>query len=118
MLIVISACALVNVAYLAVLGHAGLAAGHARAGDVMQHVLGSFAARLMALGVAISILDFCNITRVAGARVLPVLGEDGLLLRATARLHPRGRAPNTASLLCWRQVDRAGARRHRRAVAG
>ncbi|MFC5526723.1 APC family permease [Rhodanobacter ginsengisoli] len=99
MLLVIAAYALVNVAYLAVLGHAGLAASHAPAADVMQQVFGSFGARLIALGVAISTLGFCNITLVAGARVLQVMGEDGLFFRAVARLHPRYRTPNTALLL-------------------
>jgi APA family basic amino acid/polyamine antiporter len=97
--LVIAAYALVNVAYLAVLGHAGLAASSAPAAEVMQRVLGPLGAKLMALGVAISTLGFCNITLVAGARVLQVMGEDGLFFRAVARLHPRWRTPNTALLL-------------------
>jgi len=97
--LVIGAYALVNVAYLAVLGHAGLAASSAPAAEVMQRVLGPLGAKLMALGVAISTLGFCNITLVAGARVLQVMGEDGLFFRAVARLHPRWRTPNTALLL-------------------
>ncbi len=99
MLLVIVAYVLVNVAYLAVLGHDGLAASHAPAADVMQQVFGPLGARLIALGVAISTLGFCNITLVAGARVLQVMGEDGLFFRAVARLHPRYRTPNTALLL-------------------
>ncbi|QRP63115.1 amino acid permease [Rhodanobacter sp. FDAARGOS 1247] len=97
--LVIVAYVLVNVAYLAVLGHAGLAASNAPAADVMQQVAGPIGARLIALGVAISTLGFCNITLVAGARVLQVMGEDGLFFRAVARLHPRWRTPNTALLL-------------------
>jgi APA family basic amino acid/polyamine antiporter len=99
MLLVIIAYVLVNVAYLAVLGHAGLAGSRAPAADVMQQVFGPLGARLIALGVAISTLGFCNITLVAGARVLQVMGEDGLFFRAVARLHPRYRTPNTALLL-------------------
>jgi basic amino acid/polyamine antiporter, APA family len=99
MLLVIGAYALVNVAYLAVLGHAGLAASTAPAADVMQQVAGPIGAKVIALGVAISTLGFCNITLVAGARVLQVMGEDGLFFRAVARLHPRWRTPNTALLL-------------------
>ncbi len=97
--LVIVAYVLVNVAYLAVLGHAGLAASTAPAADVMQQVAGPVGARLIALGVAISTLGFCNITLVAGARVLQVMGEDGLFFGAVARLHPRWRTPNTALLL-------------------
>ena len=65
----------------------------------MQRVFGSLGARLIALGVAISTLGFCNITLVAGARVLQVLGEDGLFFQAVGRLHPRWRTPNIALLL-------------------
>ena len=97
--LVIVAYVLVNVAYLAVLGHAGLAASTAPAADVMQQVAGPVGARLIALGVAISTLGFCNITLVAGARVLQVMGEDGLFFRAVARLHPRWGTPNIALLL-------------------
>ena len=99
MLLVIAAYVLVNVAYLAVLGHAGLAASRAPAADVMQQVFGPLGAKVIALGVAISTLGFCNITLVAGARVLQVMGEDGLFFHAVARLHPRYRTPNTALLL-------------------
>jgi APA family basic amino acid/polyamine antiporter len=99
MSMVIIAYLLVNVAYLAVLGHDGLAASSAPAADVMQRVLGPLGAKLIALGVAISTLGFCNITLVAGARVLQVMGEDGLFFRATARLHPHYRTPNIALLM-------------------
>ncbi len=99
MLLVIVAYVLVNVAYLAVLGHAGLAASHAPAADVMQQVVGPIGARVIALGVAISALGFCNITLVAGARVLQVMGQDGLFFRSVARLHPRYRTPNIALLI-------------------
>jgi APA family basic amino acid/polyamine antiporter len=51
------------------------------------------------VGVAISALGFCNITLVAGARVLQVMGEDGLFFRSVARLHPKHRTPNVALLL-------------------
>lgn len=99
MLMVIVAYILVNVAYLSVLGHDGLAASHAPAADVMQQVLGPVGAKLIALGVAISTLGFCNITLVSGARVLQVMGEDGLFFRATARLHSRYRTPNIALVM-------------------
>ena len=99
MLLVIVAYVLVNVAYLAVLGHDGLAKSHAPAADVMQQVFGPLGARVIALGVAISALGFCNITLVAGARVLQVMGEDGLFFRSVAQLHPRYHTPNIALLL-------------------
>jgi len=99
MLGVIAAYALVNVAYLAVLGHAGLAASHTPAAEVMRRLFGPAGAKLIALGIAVSTLGFCNITLVAGARVLQVMGGDGLFFRSVARLHPRYRTPNVALLL-------------------
>jgi APA family basic amino acid/polyamine antiporter len=99
MLLVIVVYALVNVAYLAVLGHDGLAASSTPAADVMNRVFGSIGAKLIAVGIAISTLGFCNITLVAGARVLQVMGEDGLFFRNVGRLHARHRTPNIALLL-------------------
>ncbi len=99
MLGVILAYALANVAYLAALGHDGLAASTAPAADVMQRVFGTAGAKVIALGIAISTLGFCNITVVAGARVLQVMGEDGLFFRSVARLHPVHRTPNLALVL-------------------
>jgi APA family basic amino acid/polyamine antiporter len=99
MLGVITAYALVNVAYLAVLGHGGLALSRTPAADVMNKVLGSAGAKLIAVGIAISTFGFCNITLVAGARVLQVMGADGLFFASVGRLHPRHHTPNLALLL-------------------
>lgn len=99
MLGVIVAYALVNVAYLAVLGHDGLALSHTPAADVMGKVFGTTGAKVIAVGIAISTFGFCNITLVAGARVLQVMGEDGLFFSSVGRLHPRHHTPNLALLL-------------------
>jgi len=99
MLLVIAAYVLVNVAYLAVLGHAGLATSSAPAADVMDRMAGPVGAKLIALGIAISTLGFCNITLVAGARVLQAMGADGLFFRSVAHLHPIYHTPNLALLL-------------------
>ncbi len=103
MLVVIAAYVLTNYAYLAVLGHDGLATSNAPAADVMSRVFGSAGAKLIAIGIAISTLGFCNITLVAGARVLQVMGEDGLFFASVAKLHPRYRTPNIAlmALSAW-----------------
>ncbi|HVI54982.1 MAG TPA: amino acid permease [Luteibacter sp.] len=99
MLVVIAAYVLVNYAYLAVLGHDGLANSNAPAADVMSRVFGAAGAKLIAIGIAISTLGFCNITLVAGARVLQVMGQDGLFFGSVARLHPRYRTPNIALMM-------------------
>ena len=99
MLLVAACYLLANVAYLAVLGHDGLAASKAPAADLMRHVLGEPGARLIAAGIAISTLGFCNISVIGAARVFQVMGADGVFFRIAGKLHPRWRSPNIALLL-------------------
>ncbi|MEP7042427.1 MAG: amino acid permease [Dokdonella sp.] len=96
MLLVATCYLLVNLAYLAVLGHAGLAASKAPAADLMRNVLGEPGARLIAAGIAISTLGFCNISLIGAARVFQAMGADGVFFRSAGRLHPRWRTPNIA----------------------
>jgi APA family basic amino acid/polyamine antiporter len=99
MLLVAACYLLVNLAYLAVLGHAGLAASKAPAADLMRHVLGEPGARLIAAGIAISTFGFCNISLIGAARVFQAMGADGVFFRVAGRLHPRWRTPNIALLM-------------------
>lgn len=99
MLLVAACYLLANVAYLAVLGHAGLAASKAPAADLMRHVFGEPGARLIAGGIAISTLGFCNISVIGAARVFQVMGADGVFFRSAGKLHPRWRSPNVALVL-------------------
>jgi len=96
MLLVAACYLLANVAYLAVLGHAGLAASMAPAADLMRHAFGEPGARLIAAGIAISTFGFCNISLIGAARVFQAMGADGVFFRSAGRLHPRWRTPNTA----------------------
>ncbi|HEX6833270.1 MAG TPA: amino acid permease, partial [Rudaea sp.] len=88
---------------LAVLGHDGLARSEAPAADVMRHVFGDTGARLIAAGIAISTLGFCNISVIGAARVFQVMGADGVFFHSAGRLHPRWRSPNVAlaMLAAW-----------------
>jgi APA family basic amino acid/polyamine antiporter len=99
MLLVAACYLLANAAYLAVLGHEGLAASKAPAADLMRHVLGEPGARLIAAGIAISTLGFCNISVIGAARVFQVMGADGVFFRSAGRLHPHWRSPNTALVM-------------------
>lgn len=103
MLLVAACYLLTNLAYLAVLGHDGLAASTAPAADLMRHVLGEPGARLIAAGIAISTLGFCNISLIGAARVFQAMGADGVFFRSAGRLHPRWRTPNVAlaMLAAW-----------------
>jgi APA family basic amino acid/polyamine antiporter len=87
---------LVNLAYLAGLGHAGLAASQAPAADLLRHVFGPSGATVMAVGIACSTFGYCNIAIAGGARVLQTMGADGMFFSAAGRIDPRTRAPQIA----------------------
>ncbi|HET6553484.1 MAG TPA: amino acid permease [Dyella sp.] len=87
---------LVNFAYLAGLGHAGLAASHAPAADLMRRLFGENGATLIAVGIACSTFGYCSIAIAGGARVLQTMGSDGMLFRAVGRIDPRTHAPQVA----------------------
>ena len=99
MLLVATCYLLANLAYLLVLGHEGLAASKAPAADLMRHVFGEPGARVIAVGIAISTLGFCNISLIGAARVFQAMGADGVFFRIAGRLHPRWRTPNVALLM-------------------
>jgi basic amino acid/polyamine antiporter, APA family len=87
---------LVNIAYLAGLGHAGLAASKAPAADLMSQVFGPRGATIMAIGIACSTFGYCSIAIAGGARVLQTMGADGMFFRAVGHIEPRTRAPQVA----------------------
>jgi len=87
---------LVNFGYLAGLGHAGLAASHAPAADLMRRLFGESGAKVIAVGIACSAFGYCNIAIAGGARVLQTMGADGMFFRAVGRIDPRTRAPQIA----------------------
>lgn len=103
MLLVVSCYAVANLAYMAVLGHEGLANAPAPASAVLEHVMGPTGARLMAAGIAISTFGFCNIALLSTARIFQVMGADGVFFRVAGRLHPRWHSPNIAlaMLTAW-----------------
>jgi len=87
---------LVNIAYLSGLGHAGLAASHAPAADLVRAWLGDRGATLIAVGIACSTFGYCSIAIAGGARVLQTMGADGMFFRAVGRIEPRTHAPQIA----------------------
>ena len=99
MLLVATCYLLANLAYLHVLGHAGLAASMAPAADLMHKVFGEAGSRVIAAGIAISTFGFCNISLIGAARVFQAMGADGVFFRVAGRLHPRWRTPNIALLM-------------------
>ncbi len=99
MLGVVTCYVLANVAYLAGLGHAGLAASRAPAADLVSRLLGPHGATVMAVGIACSTFGYCTIAIAGGARVLQTMGADGVFFRSAGRIEPRTRAPQVALLL-------------------
>jgi APA family basic amino acid/polyamine antiporter len=90
---------LVNLAYLAVLGHSGIKESKAVAADVMRAITGDRGAVLLALIVCISVLTTNNAAIFTGARTSYALGRDFHFLSALGRWRDAGSTPANALLL-------------------
>src|SRR6059036_2188889 len=90
---------LANVAYLRVLGLAGLARSTAPAADVMRVLLGPAGGTLIAAGITASTFGFLNLVILVTPRVLQAMAADGVFLPRLAVLHPRYRTPALAILV-------------------
>lgn len=91
--IVVAVYLLANVAYVKVLGPAGLAKSLAPAADTMRLLLGPVGGALMAAGIMVSTIGFVNSGILSAPRMLQAMASDGLFFRFAARLHPRYRTP-------------------------
>ncbi len=94
--IVVAVYLLANVAYLRVLGAAGLAESTAPAADVMQALLGPAGGKLIAAGIAVSTFGFLNLVILVTPRVLQAMAADGVFFARLAVLHPTYRTPAAA----------------------
>lgn len=97
-MIVVLVYLLANVAYLRLLGPAGLAASGAPAAEGMRIALGATGALVISAGIAASTFGFLNLVIMVSPRVYQTMAADGLFFPAFARLHPRYRTPGTAIL--------------------
>jgi APA family basic amino acid/polyamine antiporter len=97
-MIVVTVYLLTNLAYLRVLGRAGLAASTAPAADVMQAVLGPVGGKVIAAGIALSTFGFLNLVILATPRVLQAMAADRLFFQQLAVLHPVYHTPTLAIL--------------------
>lgn len=96
--IVVTVYLLTNLAYLRVLGHAGLAASTAPAADTMQALLGPVGGKFIAAGIAVSTFGFLNLVILVTPRVLQAMAADGVFFAKLAELHPVYRTPTAAIL--------------------
>ncbi len=105
-LVVVIVYLLANLAYLRVLGPAGLAGSTAPAADAMHAVLGPAGGTLIAAGIALSSFGFLNLVILVTPRVFQAMAADGLFFSRLAVLHPVYRTPGAALVLlaCWASV--------------
>jgi amino acid transporter len=87
---------LVNVGYLAVLGHAGVKESKAVAADVMRAIAGDKAAVLLALLVCTSVLTTINAAIFTGARTTYAMGRDFPMFRLLGAWRDKGSTPANA----------------------
>ncbi len=89
----------VNFVCIRALGVSGLANTKTPASDVMRLALGSFGARAIAAGIAISTLGFLSQGMLTAPRVYFAMADDGLFFKSVGRLHPKTRVPILAIVL-------------------
>jgi basic amino acid/polyamine antiporter, APA family len=90
---------LANLAYLRVLGLAGMAQSEAVAADLVRRALGGGAERALSLLVAVSALTSANATIFTGARTNYALGRDVRVLSPLARWDRATGTPTVALLV-------------------
>jgi APA family basic amino acid/polyamine antiporter len=98
-LIVTALYLLVNVGYLAVLGHAGVKESKAVAADVMRAIAGDKAAVLIALLVCVSVLTTINAAIFTGARTNYAMGRDFPMFRMLGAWRDKGSTPANALIV-------------------
>jgi APA family basic amino acid/polyamine antiporter len=89
----------VNVAYLALLGHHGLAASTSPAADAVAVALGSGAARVVALAIVVSAAGILNTVCLGFPFVVYAMAKDGVFFARAGQLDPRTGRPALAVAL-------------------
>jgi basic amino acid/polyamine antiporter, APA family len=97
--IVVAVYLLVNWAYLALLGHAGVATSETLAADAVAVVFGDPGRRAIAIAVSISALGVLNAQLLTGPRLLYALARDGRLWPLLGRVHATRGTPIPAIAL-------------------
>ena len=87
---------LLNAAVQYMLPANAIAASPRPASDAVALVLGGWGARIVSLGMALSMLVTLNGTIMSGARVSFAVARDGYFFRALADVHPRFHTPSIA----------------------
>jgi APA family basic amino acid/polyamine antiporter len=90
---------LLNAAVQYVLPASAIAASPRPASDAMAVVLGPMGARIVSVGMAVSMLVTLNGTTMSGARVPFAVARDGYFFSALAKVHPRFHTPSTSIIV-------------------
>jgi APA family basic amino acid/polyamine antiporter len=95
-LIVIAVYVSTNLAYIFVLGQAGIAASARVASDTMAAMLGPVGGDFIALCILCSTFGAISANILAGPRVFFAMAQDGLFVERLAAIHPRFQTPANA----------------------
>jgi len=87
---------LANVAYIAALSPAGVAATDSVAAESVRSVVGAGAGRLVAVMILVSIFSAANTTLLGAPRVFYAMASDGVFFKSLARVHPKFETPALA----------------------
>src|SRR5690606_35784583 len=98
-ILITAICLLINIAYLRVLGHQGMANSDAVAVDLMRLTWGEGAVNFIGMLVAIAALTSANATILTGARSNYALGRDFRIFSSMGKWNERTSAPINA--LIW-----------------
>lgn len=86
----------VNVAYLALLGHRGLAASASPAADAIGIALGAIAGKVVAAAIVVSAAGILNTVCLGFPFVIHAMASDGVFFARAGRLNPRTGRPTVA----------------------
>jgi APA family basic amino acid/polyamine antiporter len=89
----------VNLAYLAVLGHGGLASSASPAADTIAVAFGPSAGRVVALAIVVSAAGILNTVCLGFPFVIYAMARDGVFFARAGRLDPRTGRPSLAVAL-------------------
>jgi amino acid transporter len=104
--VIIAAYVAANLAYIYILGQAGIVASERVATDAMAAMIGPAGATLMTLAILCSIFGAISANVLAGPRVFFAMARDGRLWPSLAAVHPRFETPARAiwALAAWAGV--------------
>ena len=105
-LIVVLVYVSANLAYVYVLGQAGIARSDRVAADAMSAMIGPMGATLISLAILCSTVGAISANVLAGPRVFFAMARDGRLWSGLARIHPRYETPANAiwAMAAWAGV--------------